>query len=250
MLGDFMWPSMPDVQHFGFGQAVDVGSGSCSVAATLTSSCIPFSQNDDGLNDSTAEMNSSPAEAIAAIKTDTVCTALTRSIRLGDGVDITVDVNRVEIPATSFAANIERLNQMWDDTSPHWKNDSVLKIDEHAIALIYWPQIFKNSELWPGMKSNWNEWKFLVDRFRQGSAEAFSAAFKAKDGSKMTYTAICDCLRKERKNEDKILAARARQEYGDSFDAKFSYRSSRSGGRIVMTKDTAIAKDYKRLNDL
>ncbi|KAJ6631662.1 hypothetical protein B0H10DRAFT_1979704 [Mycena sp. CBHHK59/15] len=250
MLGDFMWPSMPDVQHFGFGQAVDVGRGSCSVAATLTSSCIPFSQNDDGLNDSTAAMNSSPAEAIAAIKTDTVCTALTRSIRLGDGVDITVDVNRVEIPATSFAANIERLNQMWDDTSPHWKNDSVLKIDEHAIALIYWPQIFKNSELWPGMKSNWNEWKFLVDRFRQGSAEAFSAAFKAKDGSKMTYTAICDCLRKERKNEDKILAARARQEYGDSFDAKFSYRSSRSGGRIVMTKDTAIAKEYKRLNDL
>lgn len=85
-----------------------------------------------------------------------------RSVKLGDGTLITIAVNQVKgiaVPATSFAEDINRLNQMWDDTSPHWRDDSVVKIDSRSIALIYWPEIFKKTGLWSAHKSNWTEWK-------------------------------------------------------------------------------------------
>jgi hypothetical protein len=68
-------------------------------------------------------------------------------------------MKQIAVPATSFAENIERLNQMWDDTSAYWKNDSVVTIGNHSIALIYWPEIFKKTGLWSAHKSNWTEWK-------------------------------------------------------------------------------------------
>jgi hypothetical protein len=63
----------------------------------------------------------------------------------------------------------------------------------------------------------------------------------------MSYTAICASLRNDRKNADEELANRARLEYGEEFDAKFSYRCSKTGNRVVMTKASSIAKEYKRL---
>lgn len=66
----------------------------------------------------------------------------------------------------------------------------------------------------------------------------------------MTYTAICNSLRDGRKNADEELAKRARREYGEEFEAKFSYRTSRSSTRVVMTKASAIAKEYRRLHSL
>ncbi|KAF8199330.1 hypothetical protein K438DRAFT_1516533, partial [Mycena galopus ATCC 62051] len=161
------------------------------------------------------------------------------SVQLGDGTVILIDnVSRVAVPATSFAENIERLNQMWDDTSLHWKNDSVVMINNHSIALVYWPE------------SNWTEWKFLVERYRQGTPDEFWSAFKSKDGSPMSYTAICAALRNERKNTDKELADQARKEYGEEFESQFSYRSSKTNARVVMTKNSSIAKEYKRLKGL
>ncbi|KAF8211846.1 hypothetical protein K438DRAFT_1805455 [Mycena galopus ATCC 62051] len=174
-----------------------------------------------------------------------------RSVHLGDGTVATInDVSRITVPATSFAENIERLNQMWDDTSLYWKNDSVITVDNHAIALIYWPKIFKNTGLWSAHKSNWTEWKFLVERYRQGTPDEFWSTFQSDGSGKMSYTAICAALRKERKGEDEELAAKARQEYGDEFEVKFSYRDSKTNSQKVMSKASSIAKEYKRLRGL
>ncbi|KAJ7506354.1 hypothetical protein B0H11DRAFT_1707247, partial [Mycena galericulata] len=171
--------------------------------------------------------------------------APTRSVKLGNSTIITItvdEIKKVSIPATSFAEDIGRLNQMWDDTSPHWKDDSVVKINTHSIALIYWPEFFKKTGLWSAHKSNWTEWKvsfssyllsaFLVERYRQGTPEEFWTIFRTADGSKMSYTAICTSLRNSRKHADDELAQQARQEYGDEFEAKFSYRCSRTNERL------------------
>jgi hypothetical protein len=86
----------------------------------------------------------------------------TRSIKLGDGTVVSItaeEVKKLSVPAMSFAEDIERLNQMWDDTSPHWKDDSVVKIDGRSIALVYWPNLFKKTGLWSAHKSNWTKWK-------------------------------------------------------------------------------------------
>jgi hypothetical protein len=91
----------------------------------------------------------------------------TRSIKLGDGTVVSItaeEVKKLSVPATSFAEDIERLNQMWDDTSPHWKDDSVVKIDGRSIALVYWPELFKKTGLWSAHKSNWTEWKVSFSR--------------------------------------------------------------------------------------
>ncbi|KAJ7222389.1 hypothetical protein GGX14DRAFT_428618 [Mycena pura] len=179
--------------------------------------------------------------------------ATTRTIILGDSTTITIstdEARKVALPATSFAEDIERLNQMWDDTSPHWRNNSVMRIGDHPIALIYWPQIFKKTGLWSAHKSNWTEWKFVVERYRQGTPEEFWATFKSEDGVKMPYTAICAKLRKDRKNTNEELAARAREEYGDDFEAKFSYRNSKTKARMVKFNASSIAKEYKRLQGI
>ncbi|KAJ7107692.1 hypothetical protein C8R44DRAFT_637027 [Mycena epipterygia] len=177
----------------------------------------------------------------------------TRSIKLGNGTLITINVDQIKeiaVPATSFAQDIKRLNQMWDDTSPHWKDDSVVKINTHSIALIYWPEIFKKTGLWSAHKSNWTEWKFVVERYRQGTPEEFWTTFRSNNGGKMSYTAICASLREDRKKADTNLAARARLEYGDDFDKTFYYRCTKTNTRVVMSKDSVIAKEYKRIHPL
>ncbi|KAJ7652341.1 hypothetical protein DFH06DRAFT_534806 [Mycena polygramma] len=194
-----------------------------------------------------------PATCSPSTDTTSLSKVATRSVRLGSTtvINIAVDaIKRIAVPATSFAENIERLNQMWDDTSAYWKNDSVLVIHDHPTALIYWPEIFKKTGLWVAHKSNWTEWKFLVEHYRQGTPDEFWSAFRTKDGGKMSYTAICAAIRSERKNVDRDLAAQARREYGADFNSKFSYRCSKTNTRVVMTKDSSIAKEYKRLQSL
>ncbi|KAJ7225304.1 hypothetical protein GGX14DRAFT_348899, partial [Mycena pura] len=171
----------------------------------------------------------------AASKTSS--SGATRSFKLGDNTIITVTANEVQslsIPATSFAEDIDRLNAMWDDTSSYGKNDSIVKICDHAIALVYLPDIFK---------------KKCVVHYRQSTPDEFWAKF-SKDGRKLSYTAICARLRNERKSTDKELAEQARQEYGSEFEGKFRYRCSRTNTWVVMTKDSSIAKEYKHIRNL
>jgi hypothetical protein len=66
----------------------------------------------------------------------------------------------------------------------------------------------------------------------------------------MSYTAICGALRNERKKSDQSLADQAMLEYGEDFESKFSYRCSKTNCRVVMTKASSIAKEYKRLKGL
>jgi hypothetical protein len=66
----------------------------------------------------------------------------------------------------------------------------------------------------------------------------------------MSYTAICTHLRKERMDADDELVRKAKLEYGTDFDTTFSYRCSRTNTRVVMSKASAIAKEYKRLRAL
>ncbi|KAF8179761.1 hypothetical protein K438DRAFT_1603504 [Mycena galopus ATCC 62051] len=180
-------------------------------------------------------------------------TGPSRSFTLGNGIIINIMVEaikNVSVPATSFAEDIERLNQMWDDTSPHWRGDSVVKINTQSIALIYWPEIFKKTGLWSAHKSHWTEWKFLVERYRQGTPEEFWTTFGTSNSGRMSYTAICTRLRKERMDADDELVKQAMLEYGKDFDTTFSYRCSRTNDRVVMSKASAIAKEYKRLRAL
>ncbi|KAJ7236080.1 hypothetical protein B0H12DRAFT_1191114 [Mycena haematopus] len=139
---------------------------------------------------------------------------------------------------------------MWDDTSPHWKDDSVVKINTHSIALVYWPEIFKKTGLWSAHKSSWSEWKFVVERYRQGTPEEFWTTFTGPNGRKMSYTAICARLRDDRKDADTKLADKARQEFGEEFEAKFRYRCSKTNTMKVMTSTNKIAKHYRQLRDL
>ncbi|KAJ6511065.1 hypothetical protein C8R45DRAFT_814004 [Mycena sanguinolenta] len=207
---------------------------------------------------STRPTNQQPADSIipapascTSNASPTTASKASRSIHLGDGTVVTInDVAQITVPATSFAENIERLNQMWDDTSLYWKNDSVVTVDNHAIALIYWPKIFKNTGIWSAHKSNWTELKFLVERYRQGTPGEFWSTFRSDGGGKMSYTAICAALRKARKDEDKELASKAREEYGDEFDVIFSSRDSKTNTQKVMSKTSSIAKEYKRLEGL
>ncbi|KAJ7092236.1 hypothetical protein C8R44DRAFT_891279 [Mycena epipterygia] len=232
---DINWSHTSEYQNLHIGQMLDGGFGAAVTVPTQAD--IPTS---------TPCVSSTPGPSHDSAVS-------TRSVKLGDDTVITITVNQVKgiaIPATSFADDIKRLNQMWDDTSPHWKDDSVVKIDNRSIALIYWPEIFKKTGLWSAHKSNWTEWKFVVERYRQGTPEAFWTTFRSKDGGKMSYTAICASLREERKNADIDLADRARRDYGEEFEVIFSYRCSKTNTRVVMTKASAIAKEYKRLHAL
>lgn len=66
----------------------------------------------------------------------------------------------------------------------------------------------------------------------------------------MPYTAICAKLRKDRKNINEELAARARKEYGEDFETTFSYRNSKTNARVVKFTASSIAKEYKRLQGI
>jgi len=69
-------------------------------------------------------------------------------------------------PAVSFAENLPLLNQMWDDTPPHWQRNSVLVIRGIPIPIVYWKKIYSRLHgEWKGLKSNWSLWKAGVSPF-------------------------------------------------------------------------------------
>ncbi|KAJ7875079.1 hypothetical protein B0H13DRAFT_1632850 [Mycena leptocephala] len=167
-----------------------------------------------------------------------------RSLKLGNCFEITLtidEITQLSVPAMSFAENIDRLNQMWDISVPEGR----LCRRTHSIALIYWPDIFNKTGLWSAYKS-----QFLVERYRQGTPERFWEAFGTVDEGKISYTAICTSLRHERKRLGEAIAAQPRAEYGGDFESKFSYRCSRRNDVVVMTKASAIAKQYKLLQSV
>jgi hypothetical protein len=86
----------------------------------------------------------------------------TRTLLLGNGHSIMFTAQDVPPPpTTTFMDDIPRLNSMWDDTSTHWAQDSVLKIQGHPIALVYWPIVYTRwrSGDWDTLKTQFGHWK-------------------------------------------------------------------------------------------
>ena len=85
-----------------------------------------------------------------------------RHLKLGDKTVVSFTVDSIPDPvAVSFVHNIPRLNSMWDDTSHHWGQESVLTIKGHPIPIVYWPDIYRygKTRQWKGTKSSWADWR-------------------------------------------------------------------------------------------
>ena len=83
----------------------------------------------------------------------------------------------------------------------------------------------------------------IVERWRRGTPAQFWVEFSHDNGTHLSFTAICKCLRAQRHAEDEVLSEKARLEFGADFDIVFSYCQ---GGRCVVMSDiTTIANKYR-----
>ncbi|KAJ3891932.1 hypothetical protein GG344DRAFT_64992 [Lentinula edodes] len=144
----------------------------------------------------------------------------------------------------SFATNIPRLERVWDDEGTNWDpadcGTNLLSINGTPIALRYWPEVFsgKKDARWRALKKNWTEWKFVVERYRSSTPDAFWKEFTSTDGKCFNWKRICDTLRDQRAIHEQKIVDRAKAEYGADFDKVFMNRGK------VLTDKTAIARRY------
>ncbi|KJA15680.1 hypothetical protein HYPSUDRAFT_148769 [Hypholoma sublateritium FD-334 SS-4] len=137
---------------------------------------------------------------------------------------------------------------MWDDMSPFWKGYSYLVIKGCAIPIIYWKSVYMSKggdwrkvDQWKYLKSQYCDYKLIVQAMRRPSPEAFEAAFTV-NRKLLSYSIILKCLHQARRAEDSRLAQLARDEYGPEFDALFGYK--RGNMWVVKCKAGDIAKQY------
>lgn len=64
----------------------------------------------------------------------------------------------------------------------------------------------------------------------------------------MSFTAIAAALRKQRQVDKQDIVATAHKEYGEEFNAKFSYR--KKDKMHVMSDVSGIARRYKKLKEM
>lgn len=182
---------------------------------------------------------------------------ITRTLVLGDMTRITFTAADVKAPPIiSFAHDIAGLNRMWDDTSSNWDNVSPLVICGCPIALVYWRNVYKSSRgknehwkpgQWRGTKDKWFKWRIMVHRYRQGTPESFWEEF-TRDGERMNFTRIIAELAQQRVAADNALSRQARDEYGTTFPAFFSYR--KGGVTHAMVRSSHVAKRYRQLKGI
>ena len=193
----------------------------------------------------------------------------TRSLTLANGEVLTFTSKDVPDPAyIKINKDIRFLASMWDDTSSAWDGVSVTTIHGHPIPLKFWPTLYRywKPAVWKAKKGEWFKWKVSRDshvwisylklmqhpfqtvatRYLQGTPAEFNAAFTV-NGKLQSYTAIEKAITQARIANDQVLSAKAREEYGADFDRVFLYRRTRDGARIVMSKDSSIARHYRRL---
>ena len=174
----------------------------------------------------------------------------------------------IPIPlAVSFAEDLPLLNQMWDDTPPHWQGNSALIIRGVPIPIVYWKRVYSRLHgEWRGLKSNWSLWKaglsavwicrrllpasiqMVVTRWRLGTEADFWKEFSDDSGNRMSYTGVVKTLKANRVKLDEEIAACAKKEYGSQFREIFVYR--KNGALHVKTKPSEIAKQYRILQNL
>ncbi|KAF8812084.1 hypothetical protein BYT27DRAFT_7133573 [Phlegmacium glaucopus] len=177
-----------------------------------------------------------------------------RTLTLGNSTTLTFTPDDVPFPpAPTFADDLPRLNRMWDDTSTNWDGQSALHIKDVPIAIVYWPFVYASSKVdgpwksrqWNVLKSRHSEWKYIVQRWREGSEADFWKDFSDSTGTRMNYTAIINRLKALRVEENNRIAEQAKKEYGDCFASMFVYR--KNGKVHVMCKPADIARMYQKL---
>jgi len=136
---------------------------------------------------------------------------------------------------------------MWDDMSVYWKRDLVLKILGHLIPIVHWPEVYKRWKRgdWDVIKSNYVDWKAVVERYRRGTPTKFWGEFRDSEKN-LSYMAIVARLTAESVKENEAIAQRARAEYGEAFNTVFSYPKGSS--RIIMKDPMRIAIKYHHLH--
>ena len=87
----------------------------------------------------------------------------------------------------------------------------------------------------------------MVRRYRQGTPESFWEEF-TRDGERMNFMRIIAELAQQRVAADEALARQARDEYGSTFPAHFSYR--KGGVAHAMVRSSHIAKRYRQLKGI
>ncbi|KAG1887735.1 hypothetical protein F4604DRAFT_1916555 [Suillus subluteus] len=201
------------------------------LAKTAPATILPHTSHDLHIENPTTTSHSLHSNTIAQANDEL------HHIKLGDGSTVSFVVNNTPDPvAVTFIQDIPRLNAMWDDTSSHWGGESVLTIEGHPIPIKYWPEVYHYGKTcqWEGTKSCWTDWRDVVDRYCKSSSEATFWTEFSVDGEDMSFTAI--------------VAATARKEYGEEFNAKFSYRKK---DKIhVMSDVSGIAHHYKKLKTM
>ncbi|KAJ3846626.1 hypothetical protein EV368DRAFT_88727 [Lentinula lateritia] len=178
----------------------------------------------------------------------TKTSSTTKEIILANGTHICFVSSDVPDPIlVSFSDNIPKLVRMWDDAAPGYiANECLLKIKGYGIPLRLWEQAYKygGDGRWKGTKDKWGKWKFVVEAFNQLGKEAFWAKYHdTKTDKPMSYTAIVESLRIERKANDALVSAHVLNHFGDNFKDKFGYW----GQQLV--RPSAIAKRIRMLND-
>ncbi|KZT08471.1 uncharacterized protein LAESUDRAFT_649040 [Laetiporus sulphureus 93-53] len=127
-------------------------------------------------------------------------------------------------PAISFTNDLDRLDCIWDDSSPSWDNSSPLLLRDRSIALIHWLKLYqyplKPAAFW----------------------EKYSA-----NGKRLPITKISDLLKQARKLRDQELAHQAKVSFGTQFSQVFAYRTGGEAEPRVKSNVSSIARTFEKL---
>ncbi|KAH9003273.1 hypothetical protein EDB86DRAFT_2826459 [Lactarius hatsudake] len=152
------------------------------------------------------------------------------------------------LPLVSFARDLPRLMRTWDDSSPEWTpSEAVLRIQGEPIALKHWPTVYRYSKSgqWACTKKNWAHWRDIATSWQELTETSFWQKFTA-DGQPMSYTAICEALRRSAWPPIAASPSRPKTSTATGFGAAFGYR--RGSEHIVRNKSSAIARHYRSLH--
>ncbi|KAJ3715811.1 hypothetical protein C8R42DRAFT_746122 [Lentinula raphanica] len=153
-------------------------------------------------------------------------------------------------PQISFVGKIPHLSRVWDDEHFSWDpvdcGNNLLEINGTAIALRYWPEVYrgrKGSTTWSWLKKLWNEWRYVAERYHSSGEDAFWNEFSYTDNNDKKHRegwgVITKRLRAQREESEQQLVERAKAEYGDQFGKVFVNNRG-----VQLTDRPAITRRY------
>ncbi|THU85743.1 hypothetical protein K435DRAFT_970560 [Dendrothele bispora CBS 962.96] len=143
-------------------------------------------------------------------------------------------------PYLSFHDNIPRLGRLWDESHPEFSQEPChVQVNGVGVPLRLWDQLYTytGTKTWKGIKGSWSNWKFVAEYYNETTPEKFWEEFYDKRGKKpMTWTAIVDKLREQRKAKDVSEVAAVKETLGVDFASEYHVRGK------PLTRPSAIAK--------